>query len=112
MKPPAAGPGLDPAVISHHQGQATRHEDPSPHPDKQAANLLQMKDKMKPPTPKTTQTSSSNPASSSFSGPHHQYSHPHPPHSAFGESPIPLPPGKSHMEALRAHAHSASSGIR
>lgn len=52
--------------------------------------------------------SSSNPANTSFPGPHHQY--PHPPHSAFGESPIPLPPGKSHMEALRAHAHSASSG--
>lgn len=64
---------------------------------------------MKPPTPKTTQSSSSNQSTPSFSSPHHPAYAPQ--SHNFGESPIPLPPGKSHMEALRAHAHSASSGI-
>lgn len=62
---------------------------------------------MKPPTPKTPQNSSSTtPTGSSYGTPHHPY--PPQSHSAYGESPIPLPPGKSHMDALRAHAHSAS----
>lgn len=103
MKPPTAS-GLEPGVMppQHHPGQVpSRCEEPPSHAsDKSAQNSMQHK--IKPPTPKTPQGGGSN---SSSSTPHAQYTSPH----AYGDSPIG---GKtSHMDALRAHAHSASSSL-
>lgn len=108
MKPPTAS-GLEPGVMPpHHPGQVpSRCEEPPSHAaDKNAQNSMQHK--IKPPTPKTPQGgsgSSSSTPSAPFSSPHAQYASPH----AYGDSPIA---GKtSHMDALRAHAHSASSSL-
>lgn len=110
MKPPSSA-GLEPGGMPpHHPGQVpSRCEEPPSHPgDKNAQNAMQHKNK--PPTPKTPQGgggggSSCSTPSASFSSPHAQYASPH----AYGDSPIA---GKtSHMDALRAHAHSASSGL-
>lgn len=46
IKPPP-GPGLEQAVLSHHAGQATRCEDPSPHVEKQNSSSQNLSHKVK-----------------------------------------------------------------
>lgn len=97
MKPPSAA-GMEPGVMpQHHPGQVpSRCEEPHPG-DKNAPSSMQHK--IKPPTPKTPQGSGgSAPSTPAFASPHAQYASPH----AYGDSKT------SHMDALRAHAHSAS----
>lgn len=106
MKPPTAA-GMEPGVMPpHHPGQVpSRCEEPPSHAaDKNTPNSMQHK--IKPPTAKTPQGgSTSSTPTASFSSPHAQYASPH----AYGDGPIA---GKtSHIDALRAHAHSASSSL-
>lgn len=136
MKPPPAGVAMDGSVMSHHQSVTSRCEETPSHVDKQMtiSNSQSIQHKIKPPTPKTPQgvnsgsggggvggsggsgggSAGGNNGSGSTSsvgppGPYpspHQYPPPHP----YGDSPLSASK-TSHMDALRAHAHSASSGL-
>ncbi|KAJ6642024.1 Arginine-glutamic acid dipeptide repeats protein [Pseudolycoriella hygida] len=109
-RPPPPGATLEPSVMSHHQSVTSRIEETPTHVEKQMtiSSSQSIHNKIKPPAPKTPQGSNSS-GSNSGAGPYpspHQYSQPH----QFAENPLSA--GKtSHMDALRAHAHSASSGL-
>lgn len=105
LKPPTAA-GMDPSMLPHHPGQVSSRCEESPSlNDKNSSSNMQHK--IKPPTQKTPQgtTPGSGNSSTAFSSPHAYQLSSH----SFNESPGTSK--TSHIDALRAHAHSASSGL-
>lgn len=101
MKPPGAA--IETGMLHHPAQVPSRCEEPST--DKSASSNMQHK--IKPPTQKTPQGNNSGSGSTGNSATAFSSPHQYPPSGhGFGDASK-----TSHIEALRAHAHSASSGL-